>query len=140
MALEKQHRADFDRDDQVQAAEPARGTGGVVDESAARRLSSSEVSSYMERAPRRGDDAKEAAAGGAVGGARMPYREEMEQRFGADLSGVKVSIGGGAADACDKLGAESYAQGESVAFKQQPGKWQTAHEVAHVLQQRRGIE
>ena len=80
-----------------------------------------------------------AAAAGATGSAPLPYLVDLQRAFGAhDLSGVKATIGGSAVEACDRIGAESYAQGDRVVFKTAPSLWLAAHEAAHVVQQRNG--
>ena len=80
-----------------------------------------------------------AAAAGATGTAQLPHFAQIQHAFGEhDVSGVKSTTGGTAAGACDQIGAESYAQGENVAFKQGPSLWLAAHEAAHVVQQRNG--
>ena len=86
-----------------------------------------------------GADVQHAAAAGATGSAQLPYLAQLQALFGPhDLSAVKVTIGGNAVAACDQIGAESYAQGNHVAFKQAPSLWLAAHEAAHVVQQRQG--
>jgi hypothetical protein len=42
-------------------------------------------------------------------------------------------------EGCEQIGAESYAQGKTVAFKQTPSLWLSAHEAAHVVQQQQGV-
>src|SRR5262249_55123366 len=70
---------------------------------------------------------------------QIPHYEPIQRAFGAhDVSGVKATTGGTAAEACDAIGAESYAQGSHVAFKQTPSLWLAAHEAAHTVQQRNG--
>jgi hypothetical protein len=73
-----------------------------------------------------------------------PTRRAMEARFGEDLAGVRVHDDGSAAAAASHLGADAFALGEHVAFG--PGRFDPAgaegrgllaHELAHVLQQRR---
>lgn len=79
------------------------------------------------------------AAHGASGSAPLPHIDRIQQAFGShDLSGVRSTVGGNAAAACEQIGAESYAQGNSVAFKQSPSLWLAAHEAAHVVQQQTG--
>lgn len=65
----------------------------------------------------------------------LPYRRELEQAFGEDLSGVIATLG--VTDLPTTYGAEAIAQGESVMFAQaRPDKATVAHEVAHVIQHR----
>src|SRR5262245_52941918 len=84
-------------------------------------------------------DVKRAANDGAKGSSPLPYLERMQAAFGDhDLSSIRCQIGGAGADACDAIGAESYATGDRIAFKSAPSEWLVAHEVAHVVQQRQG--
>ena len=68
-------------------------------------------------------------------------RTFFEDRFGADLSGVRVHTEGGAARAAERLGAEAFTVGRDIAFG--PGEYRPAshegrrllaHELAHTLQ------
>jgi hypothetical protein len=68
-------------------------------------------------------------------------RSEMEPRFGADLSGVKVHRDGAAATAARGLNARAFTTGSDVYFGEgrydtgsAPGKRLLAHEIAHVVQ------
>ena len=72
----------------------------------------------------------------------LPHRDAIQAAFGPhhDVSGVQSRVGGGAADACDELGAEAYASGGQVGFKGQPDLHTAAHEAAHVVQQRGGVQ
>jgi hypothetical protein len=86
-----------------------------------------------------GASVQRAAAAGTTGSAQLPHLDQIQKSFGAhDVSGLKATTGGSAANACDQIGAESYAQGSSVAFKQAPSVWLAAHEAAHTVQQRNG--
>jgi hypothetical protein len=86
-----------------------------------------------------GASVQAAAAAGTTGSAQLPHFEQIQRAFGAhDVSGVNATTGGNAAEACDQIGAESYAQGNNVAFKQAPSLWLAAHEAAHTVQQRNG--
>lgn len=80
-----------------------------------------------------------AAARGTTGSERLPHLEQIQRAFGAhDVSDVKATVGGTATAACETIGAESYAQGNNVAFKESPSLWLAAHEAAHAVQQRTG--
>lgn len=80
-----------------------------------------------------------AASGVEGGGGQLPHFERIQQLFGRhDVSGVKAHVGGPAAAATQALGAEAYATGNSVAFRDQPSLHTAAHEAAHVVQQRGG--
>jgi Domain of unknown function (DUF4157) len=132
--------------------EPRSGTGGMRrDDRAAglgpvgkRTLTESlpPVQRYRQGGAQPDEDGasvSRAAAAGTTGSAQLPHFEQIQQAFGThDVSGVKTTTGGSAASACDQIGAESYAQGDNVAFKQAPSLWLAAHEAAHVVQQRNG--
>jgi hypothetical protein len=66
----------------------------------------------------------------------VPYRAAMESSFGEDFSTVRAFTG--QRPALDRLGAGAAAASETVAFaSQRPSMWRVAHELAHVVQQRR---
>jgi Domain of unknown function (DUF4157)/Contact-dependent growth inhibition CdiA C-terminal domain len=67
----------------------------------------------------------------------VPYRDEMELAFGAEFSLVRVHLGRDATLA--GLGARAATRGEEIAFAAAvPERELVAHELAHVLQARRG--
>lgn len=81
-----------------------------------------------------------AAAGVRGAGSAVPYRAEMENALGVSLEGVRAHTGGEARTAAARLGAYGYATGNHVAFDTPtPSRRLVAHEVTHVLQQRRGV-
>jgi hypothetical protein len=53
---------------------------------------------------------------------------------------VRAHVGGSADAACDAIGAEAYATGSRVAFARTPDVHTAAHEAAHVVQQRGGVQ
>ncbi len=82
-----------------------------------------------------------AAAGVAGGGGPLPHLDLIQQSFGRhDVSGVEAHVGGPAEDATRAMGAEAYATGNHVAFGGAPGLHTAAHEAAHVVQQRGGVQ
>jgi hypothetical protein len=82
-------------------------------------------------------DAAEGMSGGA---GPLPHLDRIQAAFGAhDVSGVQAFVGGAAASASARMGAEAYASGESVAFAAPPDLRLAAHEAAHVVQQRAGV-
>ena len=85
-------------------------------------------------------DAQAAADGGFSGsGGKLPHGERIQAAFGDhDVGGVQAFTGGAAAKASDKLGAQAYASGSKVAFRDTPDLHTAAHEAAHVVQQRAG--
>jgi len=73
-------------------------------------------------------------------------RAFFEPRFGLDLSGVRVHANPRAAESARAVNAHAYAVGSNVVFgdgqfqpSTETGKRLLAHELAHVLQQGRGI-
>lgn len=67
----------------------------------------------------------------------VPYRAEMEARFGQDFSTVQAFLG--EADDMARRGAHAAASGEIVAFAEaSPAKERVAHELTHVVQARGG--
>ncbi len=85
---------------------------------------------------------QEAAAQGVAGGAgRLPHADTIQGLFGRhDISGVEAHVGGPAATASRAIGAEAYATGHHVAFSSAPSLHTAAHEAAHVVQQRGGVQ
>ncbi|MEL6773176.1 MAG: DUF4157 domain-containing protein [Pseudomonadota bacterium] len=90
-------------------------------------------------------------AGAALTGSGQPLpkatRGFFEARLGTDLSAVRVHTGPEAGRAARGIGARAYARGAHIAFaagEYQPGTrrgdWLLAHELAHVLQSRRGAQ
>lgn len=83
-----------------------------------------------------------AVAGVRTGGEPLPYRERIQRAFGPaqDLTRISAHIGGRAGEASARLGADGYAIGEHVAFRAAPDLRLAAHEAAHVVQQRGGVQ
>ncbi len=116
--------------------------------------------SWLDRAPDRGQDQEplavqargrvsgdgswvraRAAEGVAGSSSTMPYRGEIQAAFGRhDVGTIEAHVGGAAADAAAAIGAEAYATGEQIAFGGPPDLHTAAHEAAHVVQQRGGVE
>ena len=71
----------------------------------------------------------------------LPYLDQIQRSFGShDVSGVKAHVGGPAAHAAEGMGASAYATGDHVAFREAPDLHTAAHEAAHVVQQRAGVQ
>jgi hypothetical protein len=74
-------------------------------------------------------------------GGTLPYRDQIQASFGRhDISGVRSFQGGGVAPAMTALGARAFAHGDAVAFHGTPDLHTAAHEAAHVVQQRGGVQ
>lgn len=85
----------------------------------------------------------QAAATQGVRGAgqTIPHLQLIQQAFGHhDVSGVRAHVGGPAQTAADAIGAVAYATGNDVAFRSVPDLHTVAHEAAHVVQQRAGVQ
>jgi hypothetical protein len=83
-----------------------------------------------------------AAERGVAGpGTTLPHGDKIQAAFGPhDVSGIQAHVDGSAADACGAMGASAYATGNQVAFAGQPDLHTAAHEAAHVVQQRQGVQ
>lgn len=81
------------------------------------------------------------AMGGVEGqGGRLPHREPIQRSFGDhDVGSIRSYVGGAATNASDALGADAYAVGDAVGFRDHPDLHLAAHEAAHVVQQRGGV-
>lgn len=107
------------------------------------QLSASELGGAADQ--RDGTDGGEiqqaAAQGVAGGGGSLPHGDTIQRAFGRhDVSGIQAHVGGEAATASRAIGAEAYATGHHVAFAGSPNLHTAAHEAAHVVQQRAGIQ
>lgn len=68
-----------------------------------------------------------------------PLREEMEARLGADFSDVRLHTDGAARASAAEIGAHAYTSGSHVVIGAAGADKHTlAHELTHVVQQRRG--
>ena len=83
-----------------------------------------------------------AAAHGLSGsGGSLPHLSAIQRAFGRhDVSGVSAHVGGIAAEGSAAMGARAYASGNQVAFATTPDLHLAAHEAAHVVQQRGGVQ
>lgn len=82
-----------------------------------------------------------AARGVRSPGGRLPHIDQIQRSFGHhDVSGIEAHVGGTAADASAAIGARAYATGDHVAFASAPDLHTAAHEAAHVVQQRGGVQ
>jgi hypothetical protein len=83
-----------------------------------------------------------AAAGVSGSGSALPHLGRIQESLGGnhDLSQIRAHVGGEAATASAQMGAQAYATGNHIAFKSQPDLHTAAHEAAHVVQQRAGVQ
>lgn len=96
----------------------------------------------------RGDAAGDAAAihasaerGVATASSPLPHAETIQRLFGRhDISAIQAHTGADAAASARAMGAAAYATGNHVVLGNGADLHTTAHEAAHVVQQRRGIQ
>lgn len=82
-----------------------------------------------------------AALGISGSSGTLPFLEQIQRSFGAhDLSNVKAHTDTAAAAGAAAMGAEAYTTGEHVVFAGPPSLHTAAHEAAHVVQQRAGVQ
>ena len=82
-----------------------------------------------------------AARGIAAPATQLPFLDRIQASFGDhDVGSVRAHVGGAARVASDAMGAEAFATGGDVAFREMPSLHTAAHEAAHVVQQRAGVQ
>jgi len=82
-----------------------------------------------------------ASQGVTGGGSLLPYADAIQRAFGAhDVSNIQAHTGETAQQASHTIGARAYAMGNHVAFAGMPDLHTAAHEAAHVIQQRAGVQ
>lgn len=87
------------------------------------------------------DHVHDTAKSGLQSGGAIPYQEKMERRFNTSFADVQCHADSASAQACAALGAQAYAMGNHIAFKTaSPSEALVAHELTHVVQQRRGVD
>jgi hypothetical protein len=88
------------------------------------------------------DIVQEAAAHGTSGpSGALPYLAQIQGSFGShDVSHVKAHTDSKATAGSKAMGAEAFTAGEHVAFAGTPSLHTAAHEAAHVVQQRAGVQ
>lgn len=129
--MEKRERDRYGNDASASAAggQPAAPTPGK------RTLAETQPRPSADRVQRTAD------AGVARANAPLPHRDIIQRAFGRHaVQDVKATVGGDAAEATGAIGAAAYAKGDRVAFAKDPDLHTAAHEAAHVVQQRRGVE
>ncbi len=82
-----------------------------------------------------------AACGVKGAGEPLPFLRQIQRGFGRhDVTGVKAHVDGRASKAARTISAKAYAMGNDVAFDGAPDLHTAAHEAAHVIQQRAGVQ
>jgi hypothetical protein len=122
-------------------------TAGGAEHAAPRMHAAIDLVSHAEPllARSRGGSAKNAtdiAAQGTSGaGHELPHLSTIQKSFGKhDVGGVRAHVGGPAAAAAGELGASAYTHDNAVGFTGAPSLHLAAHEAAHVVQQRAGVQ
>jgi hypothetical protein len=82
-----------------------------------------------------------AARGTATTSAQLPFFDQIQRAFGRhDISGIKAHVGGDATASAREMGAKAYATGNHVVLGDGADLHTVAHEAAHVVQQRGGVQ
>lgn len=115
--------------------------GGVVSARGMPSIQRRVVTNESEPAPS-GPEVQAAAERGLDGPSEpLPHRETIQRSFGAhDVSGVKTHRGPAASEGASAMGAAAFASGDQIAFDGAPDLRTAAHEAAHVVQQRNGVQ
>src|SRR5689334_10460861 len=93
-------------------------------------------------APAAEDGVHAAAAAGVSGAAgQLPFLDRIQASFGAhDVSHLKAHTDAAARRGAAAMGAQAFATGDRVAFAGAPDLHTAAHEAAHAVQQRAGVQ
>jgi len=82
-----------------------------------------------------------AARGIATPASALPHADTIQQAFGRhDVSSIQAHAGGDAAGSARDMGADAYATGNHVVLGGKSDLFTVAHEAAHVVQQRGGVQ
>lgn len=119
--------------------------GGPADERAQPAPQPQPLQADADAAPKQATGAPSplaTAARGVVGAAApLPGTARIQALFGRhDISGVRARVGGAAEQSARTLGARAYTLGQRVGFRSAPDLRLAAHEAAHTVQQRRGVQ
>jgi hypothetical protein len=122
-------------------------SGGLV-ESLRERFGAAGAQRLIQRRKTRPPKAEseaeiQAAANRGVSGAAgsLPHLDAIQKSFGKhDVSHVKAHGDQAAAEGAEAMGAEAFASDDRVAFASAPSLHTAAHEAAHVVQQRAGVQ
>lgn len=88
------------------------------------------------------DKIYETAAAGVHGqGAQLPHLDRIQASFGSyDVMNVRGHVDSAASQAAREIDASAYTLDGHVAFDGQPDVFTAAHEAAHIVQQRAGVQ
>lgn len=82
-----------------------------------------------------------AARGIATPATQLPFADRIQRAFGRhDISRIQAHVGGDAAASARDMGARAYATGDHVVLGERADLRTVAHEAAHVIQQRSGVQ
>ncbi len=74
-------------------------------------------------------------------GQALPHLDAIQKSFGRhDVTGAQAHLDDGARSAAKAMGAHAFASGDHVAFARSPDLHTAAHEAAHLVQQRGGVQ
>lgn len=72
---------------------------------------------------------------------KLPFADRIQRSFGRhDVSGIASHTGSDASRSAQMMGAAAYATGNHVVFAGTPDLHTAAHEAAHIVQQRAGVQ
>lgn len=108
----------------------------------ARRALPADEHEEGERSAPSNEQIHQAAKVGTSGpSSSLPYIDAIQKSFGRhDVSGIKAHVGDAASSGARAMNALAFASGNSVAFAGQPTLRTAAHEAAHSIQQRAGVQ
>jgi hypothetical protein len=82
-----------------------------------------------------------AERGTATASSALPHGDMIQRAFGRhDVSGIQAHTGGEATESAQAMGAQAYATGNHVVLGGSADLHTVAHEAAHVVQQRGGVQ
>ncbi|HEX7838599.1 MAG TPA: DUF4157 domain-containing protein, partial [Kofleriaceae bacterium] len=116
----------------LQKAVGNRAVSGMVQSKGVQRVEAEQGSEMVHEAAKVG-------IGGS--GGKLPYLDKVQQAFGGhDLSNVVAHTGAQATAGAQAMGALAFTTGNHVSFAGTPSLHTVAHEAAHVVQQRNGVQ
>jgi hypothetical protein len=123
------------------ASEPALGPGKQTLVEQVQRSGTGAPTGDVHAAAARGVVHAAAARGVATPSQPLPFGEQVQRAFGGhDVSGVQAHVGRDATASADAMGAQAYATGNHVVLGGGADLHTVAHEAAHVVQQRSGVQ
>lgn len=140
-------RAPAERAGTPPVTKAAAGTDWEARAGRARRFGHSLVQALPALNARPDDDAapeaiREAAAAGIrTAPTELPHAEKIAASFGEHRpEGVTAHVGGEATESAQAMNADAFTTSEHIVFAGRPDLHTAAHEAAHVVQQRHGVD